>query len=196
MLADIKFEQGVHYIDVTDYVMDEIEEQNRVKTDGSIRVIPLHPKLIMLGFLNYVQWMRASGAVRLFPDLVADSLGVKTKEASRRANRLIDKTVGDDPRLVFYSFRHSFKDLCRDADIPKDVHDQLMGHSPADVGGGYGLGRAIGNLAAHLKRIRFGFIDWDAIRVAAENPEALPYAHTGTRSSARTSVRPGRRAVR
>ena len=168
LLADIKSEQGVPYIDVTDYVMDEIDERKRVKTDGSIRVIPLHPKLIALGFLDYVQRMRSSGAVRLFPDLEADSLGVKTKEASRRANRLIDNAVGDDSRLVFYSFRHSFKDLCRDANIPKDVHDQLMGHSPADVGGGYGLGRAIGNLAAHLKRVRFLFIDWDPINVAAK----------------------------
>ena len=168
LLADIKSEQGVPYIDVTDFVMDEIDERKRVKTDGSIRVIPLHPKLIALGFLDYVQRMRSSGAVRLFPDLEADSLGVKTKEASRRANRLIDNAVGDDPRLVFYSFRHSFKDLCRDANIPKDVHDQLMGHSPADVGGGYGLGRAIGNLAAHLKRVRFLFIDWDPINVAAK----------------------------
>ncbi len=196
LLADIKSELGIPYIDVTDYVMDDIEERKRVKTDGSIRVIPLHPKLIGLGFLDYVQRMRSSGAVRLFPDLVADSLGVKTKEASRRANRLIDNAVGDDPRLVFYSFRHSFKDLCRDANIPKDVHDQLMGHSPADVGGGYGLGRAINNLAAHLKRIRFSFVDWDAIKVTAEHPEALPDAHAGTRSSARMSVLPGRRAVR
>ena len=182
LLADIKSEQGVHYIDVTDYVMDEIEEHNRVKNDGSIRVIPLHPKLIMLGFLDYVQGMRSSGAVRLFPDLVADSLGVKTKEASRRANRLIDKAVGDDPRLVFYSFRHSFKDLCRDADIPKDVHDQLTGHAPADVGGGYGFGRAIGNLAAHLKRLRFSFIDWEVIRVAVKRSEALPNDHAGAPS--------------
>ncbi len=55
------------------------------------------------------------------------------------------------------------KDLCRDADIPKDVHDQLTGHAPADVGGGYGLGRAILNLAAHLKRLELEFIDWSAI---------------------------------
>ena len=60
----------------------------------------------------------------------------------------------------------------------------------------YGLGRAIGNLAAHLKRIGFSFVDWDAIKVAAERPEALPDAHAGTRSSGRMSVRPGRRAVR
>lgn len=176
-----------NYTTLTDATA-EIEEHNRVKTDGSKRVIPLHPKLIMLGFLDYAQRMRSRGAIRLFPDLVADSLGVKTKEASRRANRLIDKTVGDDPRLVFYSFRHSFKDLCRDADLPKDVHDQLMGHSPADVGGGYGLGRAIGNLAAHLRRIRFSFIDWDAIKVAAKDSEAAPSAHAGALSDGTPSA--------
>ncbi|QDZ06933.1 site-specific integrase [Sphingomonas panacisoli] len=168
LLTDVKTEQRVPYIDVTDYVDPDVEtEQNRVKTEGSRRVLPLHPKLIELGFMDYVERQRASGAVRLFRDLKADKLGVKTKEASRRAARVIDHAVSKDPRIVFYSFRHTFKDLCRDADIPKDVHDQLTGHAPADVGGGYGFGRAVANLHRHIKRLKLGFIDWNAIESAA-----------------------------
>ncbi|WP_311270831.1 site-specific integrase [Sphingobium sp. WCS2017Hpa-17] len=167
LLADVKEELGVPYIDVTDYVEDDVDEANRVKTDGSVRVLPLHPQLIALGFLDYVGRQRAKDAVKLFPDLVADALEVKTKEASRRAARLIDDAVGKDPRIVFHSFRHSFKDLCRDANIPKDVHDQLTGHAAADVGGGYGLGRAVLNLARHMKKLKLTFIDWDAIEIAS-----------------------------
>ncbi len=72
-----------------------------------------------------------------------------------------------DPRLVFYSFRHTFKDLCRDADIPVDVHDQLTGHAPANRGGSYGLGRAVAQLAKHLSKIDLAMIDWTSIEVAA-----------------------------
>jgi integrase len=168
LLTDVKTEMRVRYIDVTDYVDPEAEtEANRVKTEGSRRVLPLHPKLVELGFMEYVERQRASGALRLFPDLKADKLGVKTKEASRRAARVIDQAVSKDPRIVFYSFRHTFKDLCRDADVPKDVHDQLTGHAPADVGGGYGFGRAVANLHRHIKRLKLGFIDWNAIESAA-----------------------------
>lgn len=168
LLTDVKTELRVHYIDVTDYVDPEIgAEENRVKTEGSRRVLPLHPKLFELGFMDYVERQRTSGALRLFPDLKADKQGVKTKEASRRAARLIDQAVSKDPRIVFYSFRHTFKDLCRDADIPKDVHDQLTGHAPADVGGGYGFGRAVANLHRHIKRLKLGFIDWNSIEGAA-----------------------------
>lgn len=168
LLSDVKSDQGIHYIDVTDYVAPEIEgEANRVKTEGSRRVLPLHPKLIELGFMGHVERQRTSGVLRLFPDLKADKLGVKTKEASRRAARLIDQAVSKDPRIVFYSFRHAFKDLCRDADIPKDVHDQLTGHAPADVGGGYGFGRAVANLHRHVKRLKLDFIDWATISAAA-----------------------------
>lgn len=168
LLTDVKTELGIHYIDVTDYVDPEVEtEQNRVKTEGSRRVLPLHPKLIELGFTEYMERQHAKGALRPFPDLKADKLGVKTKEASRRAVRVIDQAVSKDPRIVFYSFRHTFKDLCRDADIPKDVHDQLTGHAPADVGGGYGFGRAVANLHRHIKRLKLGFIDWNSIAAVA-----------------------------
>lgn len=166
LLTDIKEELGVHYVDVTDHVPESVGEQNRVKTEGSRRVIPLHPALIDLGFIEHVRRLREAGQTRLFVDLKADKLEVKTKEASRRAARIIDKALGEDRRIVFHSFRHSFKDLCRDADLPKDVHDQLTGHSAADVGSGYGLGRAIANLDRHMRRIKLGFIDWAAIEAA------------------------------
>jgi integrase len=43
-----------------------------------------------------------------------------------------------DPRLVFHSFRHTFKTLCRAAVIPEDVHDALTGHLSASVSRTYG----------------------------------------------------------
>jgi integrase len=44
---------------------------------------------------------------------------VKTKVASRRAARLICDAIGKDTRIVFHRFRHSFKNLCRDATFPR-----------------------------------------------------------------------------
>lgn len=169
LLPDVRQEGGIWYIDVDDYI-DGVaaDETKRVKTDSSVRLLPLHPKLIALGFIDHVEALRATGAAKLFPDLKADALLVQTKEASRRAARIIDQAVSKDPRLVFHSFRHTFKDLCRDADIPVDAHDQLTGHAPANEGGRYGLGRAVKKLDQHLRRITLDDIDWAAIEAASK----------------------------
>ncbi|PZU59864.1 MAG: integrase [Sphingobium sp.] len=167
LLADIKQEGQVWYVDIDDYIDPaNLEATKRVKTEASTRLLPLHPRLVALGLIKRVEALRAAGETKLFPDLTPDSLDVQTKEASRRAGRIIDK-VSFDPRLVFHSFRHTFKDLCRDADIPIDVHDQLSGHAPASTGGRYGFGRAVAKLAQHLAKLKLEMIDWAAIETAA-----------------------------
>lgn len=167
LLADLKREGRVWYVDIDDYIDPANHEAiKRVKTEASIRLLPLHPRLVALGFIERVEALRAAGETKLFPDLTPDSLDVQTKGASRRAGRTIDK-ISVDPRLVFHSFRHTFKDLCRDADIPIDVHDQLSGHAPANAGGRYGFGRAVAKLAQHLSRLKLEMVDWAAIEAAA-----------------------------
>jgi len=44
-----------------------------------------------------------------------------------------------DPSKTLYSLRHNFKDACRMAHLPEDVHDQLTGHSSSSVGRTYGV---------------------------------------------------------
>ena len=61
-----------------------------------------------------------------------------------------------DTRKTFHSLRHTFKDLCRDAGIPKEIHDRLTGHVSSDVGDGYGHGSGtypIRPLAAAISQI-------------------------------------------
>lgn len=39
-----------------------------------------------------------------------------------------------EKKLTIHSLRHRFKDRCRDAGMPKNVQDQILGHSSVDVG--------------------------------------------------------------
>tara|TARA_B100001057_G_C22682273_1_gene884232 strand:+ start:630 stop:830 length:201 start_codon:yes stop_codon:yes gene_type:complete len=39
--------------------------------------------------------------------------------------------------LVVYSLRHTHKDMLRDANIPKNMGDFLLGHSASSVGESY-----------------------------------------------------------
>ena len=174
-LSDVTTDAGIHYIDITDYVPDSSTTQERheksLKTDDSRRILPLHDHVLKAGFLRYVQALRAIGQHRLFPDLKANNFDKVTKEASRRANRYIDKILSSDKRIVFHSLRHTFKDLGREAEIQERILDQLCGHAPTSVGGGYGQGVGTASLKRNLGRVTFEAIAWEPIIVAAERTD-------------------------
>jgi integrase len=52
-----------------------------------------------------------------------------------------------------HSWRHRFKDLCRDAGIEKAVAEALMGHAARDVGDRYGSGYSLKTLAQAIEKI-------------------------------------------
>ena len=64
-----------------------------------------------------------------------------------------------DPRKVFHSFRHSFKDACRAARIGEELHDALTGHSSASVGRTYGTGMPLEVLAEAVAKISYKGLD-------------------------------------
>jgi integrase len=136
-----------------------------IKNDESARVIVVHPRLLDLGFLEYVEKRRAAGAERLF-DLKQSATGKWTKELSRRVNRYVDRVVTDDPRYVFHSMRHEFKDRAEET-ISTRVHDRITGHTPATVGGRYGLGASIDLIAREIEKLDLSFVDWRRLSEAA-----------------------------
>ncbi len=141
-----------------------------IKNEESARVIVVHPRLLELGFLDYVEKRRAGRAERLF-DLKQSTDGKWTKELSRRVNRYVDRTVTDDPRYVFHSLRHEFKDRAEET-ISTRVHDRITGHSPATVGGRYGVGASIELIAREIEKLDLSFIDWDRLNQSAGRPAA------------------------
>lgn len=63
--ADVRHEDGI------DYLAIEPGDGKRVKTKSSRRRVPIHPQLVKLGFLTFVESQRARGEARLFPELKA-----------------------------------------------------------------------------------------------------------------------------
>ena len=114
------------------------DAENQLKTASSERVIPLHPSLLELGFITFAD--KAPKDRLLFPELRPNKDGKLTEkwgEWFREYRRACGIT---DPRLKFHSFRHSFKDFCREVEINEGVQRQLMGHKASDVPDLYGLG--------------------------------------------------------
>ena len=128
----------------------------KLKNAGSERRVPIHADIIGLGFLDYVQAQRDKGEHRVFPALRTDKYSTVTASWSRWFNRYLRLTCGvTDERVVFHSFRHSFKHYARAVRIPKDVHDAITGHAGADAGDDYkGLSHPLAPLVDAMARYR------------------------------------------
>ncbi len=134
MLAgDIKYEEGLgHYLNIT----DEAQHQ-QLKNPSSRRRIPIHPVLIACGLIEYAA--QHPPQTLLFPHLTTNTRGKLGGYFSNFfSGYLRQKVKITDSRKVFHSFRHTFKDICRQVGIEEDVHDALTGHTGKSIGRQYG----------------------------------------------------------
>jgi integrase len=110
----------------------------RLKNAGSNRREPLAQFLLDEGFLEYWRSIPNDGA--LFPGVKPSFDGKRSHYAIKKLGKWIRKGLGlIDPRLgPDHSWRHRFKTVCRDAEIDRDVHDALTGHTDGSASGEYG----------------------------------------------------------
>jgi integrase len=147
LVADVREWDGVAYLDI-----NAEGEEKSLKNVGSARKVPLHPALIAEGFLGYVAGLPRSG--RLFPDLAPGPFGDRSAAYSKRAGRwLRGLGIADRRKVANHSWRHRFKDVCRDAGVARDVHDRLTGHAEGGVSGGYGSGHGLLTLATAVRKL-------------------------------------------
>ena len=86
----------------------------------------------------------------------------------RAPNRVIDRHVSVDRRLVFHSLRHAFKSKGNDAGLTDRTLDQICGHAPVSTGGRYGSEPRVRTIHRDLHKIDFSCINWIAIAEGAE----------------------------
>jgi integrase len=120
-------------------IVEDEEGGLRLKTPSSRRRVPVHAELISLGFLRYVEDAKAKSRAKLFPLLKPDRFDTVTANWSKWYGRYLRKTCGvKDKRIVFHSFRHTFKDNARRCQIPDNVHNEITGHDSGNVADTYG----------------------------------------------------------
>lgn len=156
--ADVKQEKGIWYLDITDIIEDnrlKISHPKRIKSASARRKLPLHPRLLDAGFLDYLDAIKAQKHIRLFPLLEVDCKGDITGNFSKWWTRY-RRRIGIKSKLKpFHSLRHTFKDAMREAEIDVMVANRLMGHKDDSMGGHYGLGHSLRVLDLAIKRIDY-----------------------------------------
>jgi len=156
LVEDVQRIDGVWCL-VIDDMPGEGGEGKRLKNTASRRRLPLHPKVVEAGFLRYVEELRGKGKSRLFPSLRPDRFGKFAAAFSKAFMKYLRQDLGiTDKRKVFHSFRHTFRDACREAGLDEEISDALMGHSNTQrMGRRYGSSFSIRRLHEAICRIEY-----------------------------------------
>lgn len=137
--SDVRQEHG-HWIMHITTEGDATDEGKSVKTEGSMRVVPVHPELIRLGFLDYHAQRVKDGSSALFPGAVRNSRGQMLADVSREFGRYLAKIGLKNGRgLSLYSFRHGAADALRRAGYLDNEFGFILGHTEASMTGRYGI---------------------------------------------------------
>ncbi|MCK5550768.1 MAG: site-specific integrase, partial [Hyphomicrobiaceae bacterium] len=146
--VDIRQVQDVWIFDIHD------RADHHLKTCASNRQVPVHQSLIDMGLLDYREALMSDGNQRLFPAMEKASDGFESSAFSKRFSRYLTKSgVKTDRRLTFHSFRHTMKDMMREAGIDRSVQDAICGHDDGSVQANYGRGYSANALYKQLHRI-------------------------------------------
>lgn len=112
--------------------IDDGHESQKLKNSSSRRTLPIHPALIQLGLLDYVDNQRTRSSDRLFPELepVRGKLG---HAPSKWFSRYRTKMGITNPKKTFHSFRHTLIDDLRDAGVQDSLIKRIVGHEDSAV---------------------------------------------------------------
>jgi integrase len=127
LVTDIKEENDIPYMRIT----EEDEDGNIVKTvknENSKRLVPLHPVIVEMGFLKFVELRKAQGKRVIFE--TRSHRPLTGQYYSKRFQEFNRKQITNDPKKVFHSFRHLVHNELKQKKVPADIYHSITGHVP------------------------------------------------------------------
>lgn len=124
------------------------------KTEAGERKVPIHSWLISHGLLDLLEKRCRAGETHLFPEMRPNRDGKLSAEFSRNFSR-IKTGLGLGPKVVFHSFRHTFRTVLESSDFQERHIDAVMGHEGTGRGEGTTYAKRV--LVSKLQEIVEGF---------------------------------------
>jgi integrase len=121
--GDVREEEGILYFDIND------EADKQVKNEQSKRRVPIHPKLIELGFIPYVFETAPLPGDPIFPQLKPGGADGKRGHAFTKWWTRYRREIGVyDEDIDYHSFRHNVTTKLFELDVSEALIDELTGH--------------------------------------------------------------------
>ena len=149
-VTDIVSKKGIPCISINS------EGNNKsVKNKTSERIIPIHPVIIDLGFLRYVDFQRRSKKNKLFGLNHSNHNGYGTA-VQHWFGHYLDSINLSSPDKVFHSFRHTFETKAVEKRIPAEYQNALCGWADRGIGQRlYGKTKDIKVMLEELSKISY-----------------------------------------
>jgi integrase len=169
--ADVSQEDG-HWILI---IYADKDAGKKLKTKGSARTIPLHPELVRLGFVGFVEAARGRGDAWLFSTVSPAKPSGVTSWTKWFGRYLADLGIAGE-RKGLHSLRHNFADALRVGGVhDAELREAIMGHTVRTVTRGYGARHAqhrhktiidrfgMAQIVEAIGKVRYPSIDLQAI---------------------------------
>jgi integrase len=173
-------ESGLWVLRITDEGKHPYKGQRMLKTSGTFsgrRTFPLHPELLRLRFLAYVEDVRSSGETALFPKLRTKGLrGYLHSQWATwwgeylRAHNVLPP-VGNEARKPVREFRDVWATAARQCRLPRETMEYIMGHTPPRATSNERYGRK-GPLGEQISTLRFDGLNLSQVRPWGEKAGA------------------------
>jgi len=167
------------------YFVTERARGKRVKTDASERVVPVHPEVIRLGFLSYVDARRRDDGADawLFPSVAPDRGRAGVPAWSQWFGRYLRAAGVTDKAKVFHSFRHTVKDALRRGRADHEIREALIGHAQASsVSWGYGANAMLSRFGAATLYDAINRISYPGLDLTRIKPLSVPTRSRGEKA--------------
>ena len=150
-LADIQKEGSVWFMDLA----PDLTRGRRLTNKASGRRVPIHSHLNELGFLDYVEAMKARGETLLFPK-------AKNKKGRATMGDAVSKWFARTVRSLkvpgkktLHGFRPTVTTRLYEAGVDGETRRELLGHSGKDVHEQVYLWPPLPVLSGHLEKLNF-----------------------------------------
>lgn len=121
---DVKAIDGVLCFDVNN------NGDKHLKTESSVRVIPVHPELMRLGLMDYLKERPSSSNLW---GLSRGKWGYGKRFTNWWSTCFNRQYVTDDPLKCFHSCRHSFANTLKQLGVQESIISELMGHANGSI---------------------------------------------------------------
>ena len=156
--ADIVTIDGIACFNVTEDGGGELGsgDHKHVKSAAGVRLMPLHPDLVSLGLLRFVERRRkkAKSNGRVFAEITYGADGMPSSIFSKWFARFLTKVGIVEPEFVFHSFRHNAQDAMKDGMVPGYLIDKVFGHADK-AATSYGQGNSVEACAGAVGSMKF-----------------------------------------
>ena len=138
--------------------------ERKLKTAGSRATLPIHPQLLQLGFLKYVEARRDGEEFLLFPEGTVNDRGQVGAKLGERFSAYVKSLELVGTKLGMHSFRHSFEDALRRAELAERTSSALSRRIEPGSGKAYGDGMSTRQKAEALEKVTYPGLDLSHLR--------------------------------